>query len=141
MNPERKNPFLRVFESIRAERFYENYHRPQNQRPRLELLRHALRGLRVWLGSKKPRKDALAVVMEKTFEGLLVATGSAPTAKEVLRHLKDYDECDELGMKDTIQEITEEDEVCWIDRRGREQTTSLRAFRNRLTAIRKRHHD
>lgn len=141
MNSERKNPFLRVFESIRAERFYEDYHRPQNQRILLEIWRHALRGIRVWQGAKKPRKDALAVVMEKTFEGLLVATGSAPTAKDVLRHLKDYDECDELGMKNTIQEITEEDEVFWIDRRGREQTTSLSAFRNRLTAIRKRHHD
>ena len=140
MNREHKNPFLRAFESIRAERFYEDYHRPQNQRLRLEFLRHALRGLHVWLGSKKPRKDALAVVMERTFEGLLVATGSAPTAKAVLHHLKDYDECDELGIKDTIQEITE-DEVFWIDRRGREQTTSLSAFRNRLTAIRKRHHD
>ena len=129
------NPFARAFESVEAETWWRTFRNKEFVR---KLAEFAAMGMRMRKGSKKPRKDALAVLMEKTFEGLMTATGNAPTADEVLDHLEEYDEQDAFGIGGTIQQI-DEGTIYWVNKRGHEQTTSFGSFRNRLTSIRKRH--
>ncbi len=130
MDREPKNPFARALQAVKAERWYRATHNLKFLRGLLAIINDSLIGMRMREGSKKPRRDTLAVLMEKTFEGL-AASGTDPTSDTVLHHLKDYDE------EDICQEVTE-DYIYWIDRRGREQKTTIGSFRNRLTKIRRR---
>jgi len=98
--------------------------------------KHGVNGYKKHLGSKAPRYDALRLLLEKTFRGLFQTLGHIPTNKEVINALESYDDND--GGHKVIQEIAwDYDEVYWIDRRGREQTTSFGQIYNRITRIRK----
>lgn len=92
-------------------------------------------GGHVRAGSKKPRRDNLRRLMEDTYAALC-SNGGTPTWREVLDALLEHDNPDEF--KRDVQEIDEEaEEIRWCDRRGKEQSTSFAAFRDRLTEIRK----
>lgn len=95
------------------------------------------RGESVLKGSRKPRKDNLAILSEKTIEALRKKTGKIPSTKEVLHHLESYDSPKE-SFKRVIDEIDfDSKEIIWTDRRGRDRRTTFKRFGDRVNTIRK----
>jgi len=88
---------------------------------------HTERGAAVLRGSKKGRTDEL----NKAMEEVLAKRGTKLTAKEVWALLEKT-----INYDSVIQEVYD-DNICWVDQRGREQTTSYKSFENRLSKIKK----
>ena len=132
MDREPKNPFARALQAVKAERWYRATHNLKFLRGLLAMLDYASIGIRVREGAKKKRRirKQLTELLKRTFEGLASVYGRAPTADEVIVHLKHYDN------GEIIHDITE-DTVTWIDWRGRVKTASFGTIRNQLTKIRK----
>ncbi|MEW8253847.1 MAG: hypothetical protein AB2747_05815 [Candidatus Thiodiazotropha taylori] len=96
----------------------------------------AAQGYKSWVGSKKGRKDALAITLEETYISLLNNSSKRPTNGEVLKALE-YKSTGDLN--DIIQEIDWFNErICWLNQKGIERDTSFKQFRDRMTKIRKR---
>jgi hypothetical protein len=94
-------------------------------------------GWRMREASRHPRRDRLTDLTTQAALTLYNNTGRWPTADEVLSALWRHDARDEWQA--TLQEIdTPRRAIYWVDRRGREQTTSFDAFAKRLKRI--RHH-
>ena len=94
---------------------------------RLTLLPAAEYGQSFIDGPKKPRRDALA----RLIDDALAALPPRATAKQVLA------KCEKIDGGNVIQEIDRDDPdnpaIRWRARGGREKDTSFKAFQNRLT--------
>jgi hypothetical protein len=89
--------------------------------------KHGEIGYQTHLGSKAPRYDALRLLLEKTFHGLFQTLGHIPTNKEVINALEFYDDNDHWHK--VIDDIGwDNEEVDWIDSRGREKKRNLGKF-------------
>ncbi len=85
-------------------------------------------------GASKPRSDLLSDLILATALGLLNETGTLPTAEETIMGLWRFDSDNE--WEQIVQEIDgAREEIYWIDGRGREQTTTFRAFKKRYSRL------
>ena len=92
-------------------------------------------GFKAWRGSKRPRSDALGVLVERTVQGLTTKLERFPATLEVIKNLWLYDLSDDF--KGTLQEIDGGSQVLyWVDGRGREQSTTFSAFHRRVQRLR-----
>jgi len=89
---------------------------------------HTERGAAVLRGSKKGRTDKL----NKAMEEVLAKQGPKLTASKVWAFLEKT-----INNDSVIQEVTD-DNIYWVNQRGREQTTSYKSFENRLSRIKKK---
>jgi hypothetical protein len=90
----------------------------------------ALRGIPFIEGpKKKPRQDALAKLMEKTFVELSKQKGEKPTAIQVLKSLTRFDNAK------IIHSVEPDCSIEW-HANGKDRTTTLGRFQDRLTPIR-----
>jgi hypothetical protein len=126
------------FEKAEEAILHDYFVQGAEERVRIRMDKAALRGISILKGNKKPRKDELAKLAERTFTGLLKKNGRAPTTREVLASLPLYD-----GARGSLAGIIEEIDdaleiITWSDRRGRDRKTTFKKFGDRMTTIRKR---
>lgn len=91
-------------------------------------------GVKSRLGSYMGRMDSLAELAAKVIEGLLLETNEYPDDDEIIQNLWRFDDEDQLSA--VIVEISGEEQIIhWLDQRGRERTTTFKAFKKRLYRI------
>ena len=98
----------------------------EEMRPDAEL------GIAFRTGPKKPRQDALARLMERTYDALSEENGRPPTDKDLWAALPDHDSAEIL-----CYDQNDPDAILWTCN-GRGRKTSWKSFQNRLTRLRKK---
>lgn len=88
-------------------------------------------GEAVLAGARRPRRDALARLIEAALTDDIDMKWT-----DLLQRLPEYDDPDDF--KRIVEEIGDDGRVYWIGTRGRERTTSLKSFRNRVSSTRTR---